>query len=691
MQVFLRRAMILMVVFVALSSRAESLTDPVCTTVDEPIDLRPWTEESYSAVAGFPAGQWLVNTDGSSTFQIYNGQPTLFVSDFQTGRLVIVGRMRVEPGWDDDFIGFMLGYLPGDNTNASADYLLVDWKKGTQFYDFSSPSDTPGGIAKSGLAVSRVRGIPSADEFWSHMDFDHPASPPGQGVQELARAHTLGETGWQYSRDYAFRFEFGEVGLRVFVDGKLELEVSGDFSGLANRRFTFYNFSQESVRYSGFTRRKLCAPVAYDQSVSTPQETPVSITLTAKDPEGDPLSYSIVTPPAFGTLSVSGAHVVYTPKPGFAGNDSFTFRARDTTANSNTATVSISVSPVSTACSTDSARWLPAGMLSKLHLEHTSTVLSTGQVLVTSSYSAIAELYNPSSGSGTWAPATNSASAIHRNHTATELRDHRVLVAGGEGTEPGWFAELYDPGTSLWTPASRMTAARRYHTATLLPDGTVLVTGGSDPATGIVQASAELYFPEDNLWVPVGNMAAARRYHTATLLPGGSGKVLVTGGSDGSGTFLSSAEIYDLSTQTWTATGSMTSARSQHTTTLLPNGLVLATGGGNTFARSSTAELYDPVTKAWKATGDMISARSQHTTTLLPDGRVLAVGGYNPYDGRLASAELFNFRSGSWCPASRMAASRYGHAATLLPGGQVLVTAGFSDSVNQYTAELYVP
>ena len=44
-------------------------------------------------------------------------------------------------------------------------------------------------------------------------------------------------------------------------------------------------------------------PVANSQSVSTVKNTPVGITLTATDPNNDPLTYSIVTQPAHGTVT----------------------------------------------------------------------------------------------------------------------------------------------------------------------------------------------------------------------------------------------------------------------------------------------------------------------------------------------------------------------------------------------------
>jgi hypothetical protein len=212
-----------------------------------PVDLNTWTAESYPAVSGFGAGSWAVSGGGSTVFQSVNGQPTLFYSDFSAFGTLAKGTINSAGGGDDDFIGFALGFQPNGTTNAAADYLLVDWKQGTQFFDFGSPSNTPGSTALVGLAVSRVTGIPTADEFWGHTNF---ASDAGGGLQELARANTLGSTGWANGTDYEFAFDFGPNNLDVYVDNVLELSIAGSFS---NGRLGFYNFSQASVTYSAFT------------------------------------------------------------------------------------------------------------------------------------------------------------------------------------------------------------------------------------------------------------------------------------------------------------------------------------------------------------------------------------------------------------------------------------------------------
>jgi len=87
------------------------------------------------------------------------------------------------------------------------------------------------------------------------------------------------------------------------------------------------------------------APLASDQSVTTLEDTPVDITLSATDVDGDSLTYTIVDEPAHGTVTLGGTINIatYTPDANYNGADSFTFKANDSAVDSNTATVSIDV------------------------------------------------------------------------------------------------------------------------------------------------------------------------------------------------------------------------------------------------------------------------------------------------------------------------------------------------------------
>ncbi|HJU79044.1 MAG TPA: Ig-like domain-containing protein, partial [Nitrososphaeraceae archaeon] len=85
-------------------------------------------------------------------------------------------------------------------------------------------------------------------------------------------------------------------------------------------------------------------PMANNQDVTVNKNTPQAITLTATDPNGDPLSYTVVTQPAHGTITGgTTASRTYTPATDYVGSDSFTFKVNDGTVDSNTATVSITV------------------------------------------------------------------------------------------------------------------------------------------------------------------------------------------------------------------------------------------------------------------------------------------------------------------------------------------------------------
>ena len=103
----------------------------------------------------------------------------------------------------------------------------------------------------------------------------------------------------------------------------------------------------------------------------------------------------------------------------------------------------------------------------------------------------------------------------------------------------------------------------------------------------------------------------------ATLLS--SGNVLVTGGSDDNGALLSSAEVYDVVSGTFTATGNMMTARDEHLAILLANGTVLVAGGSSGF----TAELYNTGSGTFTQTGSMEAVRLLPAAVLLQDGRVL--------------------------------------------------------------------
>jgi hypothetical protein len=141
----------------------------------------------------------------------------------------------------------------------------------------------------------------------------------------------------------------------------------------------------------------------------------------------------------------------------------------------------------------------------------------------------------------------------------------------------------------------------------------------------------------------------------------------------------------------------MNEARAEHTTTVLDNGRVLIAGGiGENGQVLSSAELYDPTSGTFTSVGSMSTPRFGHTATLLSDGTVLIAGGYN--SAALDTCEVF-IPSGNTLPFSnsfvsvpaRMTAARAFHTATSLPGGYVLIAGGGSNGPVSDTAEVFVP
>ncbi len=87
------------------------------------------------------------------------------------------------------------------------------------------------------------------------------------------------------------------------------------------------------------------------QVFTTPEDNALSGTVTMVDLDGDPLTASVVTGPAHGSLvfnSTNGSFT-YTPNADYNGSDSFTYKVNDGTADSPVYTINISVTPVNDA------------------------------------------------------------------------------------------------------------------------------------------------------------------------------------------------------------------------------------------------------------------------------------------------------------------------------------------------------
>jgi hypothetical protein len=142
------------------------------------------------------------------------------------------------------------------------------------------------------------------------------------------------------------------------VDGSYTYTADADYKGADSLSWHVNDGDLDSANTTTLSLMVLpaqvanTAPVAQDASVSLDEDGELLIDLTAwaSDAEGEPLQATITTQPVQGTLvQLPGGRWLYTPVPDFNGNDSFTYRVNDGQADSNIATISLTVHPVNDA------------------------------------------------------------------------------------------------------------------------------------------------------------------------------------------------------------------------------------------------------------------------------------------------------------------------------------------------------
>jgi hypothetical protein len=279
--------------------------------------------------------------------------------------------------------------------------------------------------------------------------------------------------------------------------------------------------------------------------------------------------------------------------------------------------------------------------------------------------------------------STGSMTAPRAGHTATLLRNGKVLIAGGSHFQPFAHdevqasAELYDPSTGAFSLIGSMSVPRAFHAAALLPDGKVLIAGGDAGGT------AELYDPSTGLFSLVGSMGQTSGRQFATVL--NNGKVLIAGGPF--------ASLFDPSNATFTSLGPLPIQATA--LTLLADGKVLIQGTDEAgFAGSAH---YDPETGAFRLDGEPITKTwTIITATLLASGKVLDTSTATDESWPTGVADFYDPSTEAFV-SKKLAAFRRWATATLLPNSTVLITGGGGDSSDTWWysatsgAELYDP
>ncbi len=284
-----------------------------------------------------------------------------------------------------------------------------------------------------------------------------------------------------------------------------------------------------------------------------------------------------------------------------------------------------------------------AGDLMERRQSHAAALLPDGRVFIAGGTSvdgplASTELFDPATSMVSAGPQLSVPRLLL---SMVVLGDDRVLLVGGGPADAAPF-EIYDPVAGTIEPGSGP-AIGAYPQLLKLSGGSVLIVADGaayqfDPTSDTIEAlPINVYLPQH-----------------AVLLA--NGLVLITGGPDSTAPVPQTPTMHGfprpattlavlLDPATWTvaAAGPMTFARHLHQAVLLADGRVLVAGGADRtdFGDAlSSAEVYDPATNTFTATGDMAGPRVFFTLTALPDGSVLAVGRTNAAQDAI-SAELY--------------------------------------------------
>jgi len=233
-----------------------------------------------------------------------------------------------------------------------------------------------------------------------------------------------------------------------------------------------------------------------------------------------------------------------------------------------------------------------------------------------------------------------------------------------------------------WTSAGALSGTRLNMAAVKLGSGKVLVIGGTVAGGSTPVSTVELYDPATNTWTTKASLGTARGEHTATTFDTGK-RVLVIGGYGT--TNLSTAEIYDSTTDTWTTKalpatvpngGSFpTAMRRSHTAILGKDGKVYVFAGKN-----DSSFFYDSILAftSGSDTFSVLTAKFDEPTKdvvplLLSDGKVLLTGGGSRDSGgkeRMSrSVNVFDPAAGTMTRKSDMPVPRTNHGAVQLTAG----------------------
>jgi hypothetical protein len=269
----------------------------------------------------------------------------------------------------------------------------------------------------------------------------------------------------------------------------------------------------------------------------------------------------------------------------------------------------------------------------------------------------------------------------------------------GPGTRQ---VKTFNPATMTWQVRAEMNDYRWYPTLIPLPNGELLAVGGGGLDNPTRVSTSEIMNPATMTWTPVGNISIGNEVSPVVLLH--TGEVLMTHRPP---------QLFNPSTGQWRAAGDFVQSprmpngdHADHELALLSDGRVVAIGY-KTFtsgAWGNLVEIYDPVSNTWRLGANFAPVRSRASILVLPDERILVLGGHkeqttdptpvNAWD-YMALTDLYDPERDAWRRLTPLSIAREYHATPILvPDGRVFVAGGEGEPGNEppaSTVEAFSP
>lgn len=462
--------------------------------------------------------------------------------------------------------------------------------------------------------------------------------------------------------------------------------------------------------------------VVSNQELVTDEEVSIVVDLSSNNPMNDVINFEITQQPKNGTLIGSYPEFTYIPNSNYSGVDDFKYVLSQSSITSDEVTIFITIRPINdspiisgTPSTAITAYNLYSFTPTVLNIENDQLTFSienlpswadfsvtTGQVSGTPANSAAGDyqdiVISVSDGDlsmsldafsiavspNPWSPLP--AMSVGRFNPSATALGSKIYVAGGYSFSNNGrhltTLEEYDINTGTWSTKASMQTGRRGHTSHVI-NSVLYVIGGEN---GGEIASVEAYDFATNTWSNKASLSVERSFHSSCVY---NGNIYVFGGFTEDGDpwvthskVLATVEMYDPSTNTWTAKSSMTQSNRSMACAVV-NDKIYVLGGAN---NEMGYDIYDPILDSWSVGGSMRTSLVMGFAAFVVNDKLYVLGGNGFF-----IVEALDLSTNSWSVKSSIPTPRndVGYATS---GNTVYVVGGRNGaSKNLNTLEAYNP